>query len=277
MWESKADFRLPFFKTIIVLCACFAGDVLLSEEIIDIDDNLRDLGFGNTVSRSISSAMPFKLEVEYVRSLQQDRHRAAAQEAHFASDLATLNSLGTDRFSFATYAGTGAGAGVVYQLRVRLTDSTTSTSLPSSASPHSDHWDLQHELDISPHVKCQGGQAFVSLDAAGIILSSHSDQAHSRNDRKHGASPSFFYQVHSLDFAGKGVLSTYPVASSSTFTRYPDTFARIQSEVDKVRAWMHLKLQLAFPPMFRVIFDAEAVGCYERIFAAIMKVSMNMF
>lgn len=293
------------FTFVLCLLLLALDDVLLSEQIIDIDDNLRDLGFGDIGSgRSISSSGAFQLDVEYVRSLQQQQQQDSST---CMNDLASLNSLGTDRFSFATYAGTGAGAGVMYQLRVRLSNASSGAAAPSSISPAglkvplasrsgglsgrysfgsspytaasspvnrpTERWDLLEELDVSTHVKCQGGQAFVSLDAAGLLLSSAIHGSYKdRNEDKSGPAPCFFYQVHSLDISGKGVLSTYPVASPSTFSRYPDTFARIQNEVDKVRAWMQLKLQLSFPPMFRVIFDADAVGCYERIFAAIMKV-----
>jgi len=137
-------------------------------------------------------------------------------------------------------------------------------------------WDLDVPLDLPSHVKCRGGQAYVSLEGEGVVFSPSRSSGDATASVGAVAS-SFSMQVLSLDFSGKGALSTYPVASPLTFTRYPDTFARIQTEVDRIRAWMHMKLQLSFPPMFRVIFDAEAVTCYERIFSAIMKVRDSFF
>lgn len=226
-------------------------------------------------SRSISSTSAFELEVEYSRSLQKDpqspAHRSSAH-----SDLASVRSAASSRFNGSTYEG---GSSVVYTLRARLDDSLQATRAPAPVTPAAVRgfasakpepsavkWDLEVPLDVPSHVKCQGGQAFVSLEGSGLIFPPRGAESSA------SAPGSFSTRVLALDFAGKGALSTYPVASASTSTRYPDTFARIQEEVDRVRAWMHMKLQLAFPPMFRVIFDAEAVMCYERIFSAIMKV-----
>ena len=162
----------------------------------------------------------------------------------------------------------------MYSLRARVDDasrappaSPAATALRAASSVD---WDLDVPLDLPSHVKCQGGQAYVSLEGEGLVFPASRSGDGSASS---GIAESFSMQVLSLDFSGKGALSTYPVASPLTFTRYPDTFARIQTEVDRIRAWMHMKLQLSFPPMFRVIFDADAVTCYERIFSAIMKVS----
>jgi len=222
--------------------------------------------------RSISSTSTFTLEIEYARSLQKDTpgHHSSA-----LSDLASVRSAASSRFNGSTYEG---GSSVVYTVRTRLDDSLQAARAPpvtpaairgygsAKQEPHVVKWDLEVPLDLPSHVKCQGGQAFVSLEGSGLIFPPRGAESSA------SAPGSFSTRVLSLDFAGKGALSTYPVASASTSTRYPDTFARIQKEVDRVRAWMHMKLQLAFPPMFRVIFDAEAVMCYERIFSAIMKV-----
>lgn len=223
-----------------------------------------------TIDRSISSTGVLKLDVEYARSVQKDRQSSVQRSVH--SDAASVRSFASDPFNNSSSVYGESGSSVVYTLRARVGDSlrvaptTPSTISGRGLASELSAWDLEVPLDVPSHVKCQGGQAFVSLEASGLILSARLVEASTSAPR------SFSTQVLSLDFAGKGALSTYPVASASTFTRYPDTFARIQSEVDRVRAWMHMKLQLAFPPMFRVIFDTDAVTCYERIFSAIMKV-----
>lgn len=206
--------------------------------------------------------------MEYSRSRQKEAHSPTHRSAAY-SDVASVRSAASSRFNGSTYEG---GSSVVYTLRARLDDSLRAVRTAPAAfsntrqEPPVEVWGLEVPLDIPSHVKCQGGQAFVSLEGSGLVIPARGAESSA------SAPGSFTTQVLSLDFAGKGALSTYPVASASTSARYPDTFARIQEEVDRVRAWMHMKLQLVFPPMFRVIFDAEAVMCYERIFSAIMKV-----
>jgi hypothetical protein len=44
--------------------------------------------------------------------------------------------------------------------------------------------------------------------------------------------------------------------------------------MSQFRSWMNLKMQFTFPPLFKIIFDAEALGLYERIFTFLMKVGL---
>jgi hypothetical protein len=165
----------------------------------------------------------------------------------------------------------------------------------------SQEWDLQVPLDLALYVKCPGGQAYVSLEATGLSLlppdrvfagttgatsagggggGGVSGGSDVRSDSGSGGAdniPAFSHRIRALQFSSRAAsaAATYALvsaASSLTFARHPDVFSRIEREVAQVRAWMGLKLQLVFPPMFRVIFDAEAVSSYERIFSAIMKV-----
>jgi Gamma tubulin complex component C-terminal len=41
-----------------------------------------------------------------------------------------------------------------------------------------------------------------------------------------------------------------------------------------MRAWMNLKLQFRVPPLFTIVFDADAMGAYERLFTTLMKVRL---
>eukprot|EP01032_Pedospumella_encystans_P010136 gene10136-11874_t len=253
---------------------------MIGDGVIDIDDNLQGLGLDQHIQRSVSSSSAIRLHVEYVRSLQRDSTSSPAHRssAH-ASDAASVRSYTTaySSTSYQTHAHSAynesSGASVVYSLRARVDDSSrvppASPAATALRAASSVDWDLDVPLDLPSHVKCQGGQAYVSLEGEGLVFPANRGGDAPASS---GTAESFSMQVLSLDFSGKGALSTYPVASPLTFTRYPDTFARIQTEVDRIRAWMHMKLQLSFPPMFRVIFDADAVTCYERIFSAIMKV-----
>jgi hypothetical protein len=53
---------------------------------------------------------------------------------------------------------------------------------------------------------------------------------------------------------------------------YP-IYPRLEQEVSQFRAWMNLKLTFRFPALFKIIFDSEAMGVYERLFTTIMKVT----
>ena len=84
---------------------------------------------------------------------------------------------------------------------------------------------------------------------------------------------SFAWNLYRLKFIGGGALMTYPVASPYTSAKYPDTALRLESELSKLRVWMNLKVNFQFADIFRIIFDNEAMNCYERIFTLLMKVS----
>lgn len=231
--------------------------------------------------RSLSSTSPFRLEVEYARSLQRS-------DANDAATVATQRTLS----SHATSLGHAAAPAVVYTLRARLVDASLPaashpSSVPASTAAaerrffsHSSKvkepsfpadqvsWGLEVPVNLANHVKCQGGQAFTGLDVSGLRLSASRDSS----SMTFTDTDAFAFRLTQLQISGKGTLSSYPVTSAPTAARHPDTTARVQEEVDRVRAWMQIKLCLHFPPMFRVIFDADAVTCYERVFAAIMKV-----
>ena len=291
--------------------------------------------------RTISSASVLSLEVEYVREI-----RPSTSDANDAGSASSGVSVSSPSFD-ASQSGLpqrqrqGQGPGtVVYTLHARLRDAeiapgsasvrqriaalTPQKPLSSSGSGAgsgadgggADGWDLQLPLDLSFHVKCAGGQAYVGLTASGLLMAmtaptptAHEETegmgittARSPRPRSpfgvrglstpgqtftHGSSSwsggggggsssrvhsSFHFQVLGCSLVGRSTQTTYPVASAYTCARYPDTFSRLQREMERLRAWTNLKLQLSLPSLFRVIFDADAVSGYERIFAAIMKV-----
>ncbi|KAJ1428550.1 Spc98 family-domain-containing protein, partial [Ochromonadaceae sp. CCMP2298] len=259
------------------------GDEVLSQEIVDIDSNLAGMGLDPIIGRSVSSGAVLCLQVQYVRSMARAGGARLLEAA--VGGAGTGVGMGAEGMG-AVGAGMDAGVGAGMGMEEREGGS----------------WDVQLPLDLSVHVKCQGGQACVGAAAWGIVFPTHS---HSSSEHgcgysgegkdgegeggegeggyggEHGleaelsAPPrSFCFHLLDLRFAGKGALLTYPVASPYTFSRFPDSFARIQSEVGKLRAWMGLQLKLSFPPTFHVIFDAEAVAVYERVCAAIMRVRL---
>lgn len=113
----------------------------------------------------------------------------------------------------------------------------------------------------------------VGLTAAGLLFSTSPPTAAAMNTIDDATNMSFYFRVSALQFVSKTILSTYPVASPYTSSRYSDTLARLQAEINQFRACMNIKLKLSFPLMFKAIIDADAVNCYERIFSVIMKVS----
>ena len=152
-------------------------------------------------------------------------------------------------------------------------------------------------LDLAHHVRMQGGQAFVGLAGAAIVLpggdgeggggggqpedkdsrqsrlsSSKNIPSSSSSSVSRAGSGLFSVDMCSLDFGSRGALSSYPVASPFTSARHPETFLRLEAEVEQLRAWTNLRLDFRFPAVFGIVLDAEALGGYGRLFSAIMKV-----
>ena len=265
--------------------------------------------------RSINSSGAFRLDVEYLRTPSTTASTAAAGGFGDISSIASTyhsTNLYTSRLSAGAgsiagmTAAAGSAGGSPFTLRVRLVDSTSPSMADESttrsgssinsralrtqqqeADPYAmptDKWELTHPLTVANHVKCQSGQAYVGIDAVGLLLPRHSNMmVHTASTTENstvdnaadGDTPisSFAVRILQLSLISQGALgTTNPVTSAATATRHPETAACILEEVNRVRAWMNMKLQLNFPPMFRVIFDADAVAGYERIFSVIMKV-----
>lgn len=176
-----------------------------------------------------------------------------------------------------TVGGVGNGSvhmvgEVAHRLRVRLTSDEEDTEESNNAT--NSHWDVDIPLDLALFVKCSnGGQAWVGTVASGLVLP---DQPTSSATSSSTAPPtsvlSFHTSLQRMHFAGKGSLFAYPVCAPFTSARYPDTFLQLEQEVSRIRAWMNLRLQLQFPAVFAVIFDADSKRHYERIFGLVMKV-----
>ena len=104
---------------------------------------------------------------------------------------------------------------------------------------------------------------------AGTQLRAHQ----TGNPTTHALKQSLFsLDVLWMEFKGNNTLQSYPVSCPYTSIRYPDTVARLDTEVSRLRSWMNLKLQLKIPAIMSVLFDGDAVELYERIFSNLIKV-----
>lgn len=156
---------------------------------------------------------------------------------------------------------------VVYSLRARLKE----RSKLEKTSAADEKWDLTIPFDLTNYSKLSGGLSQIGIVGSGLCFEEPSvdtpiDDAEGKKN--------FDITVTSMAFEGKGALATYPVASPFTSTRYPDTFLRLESELKGLKYWMNLKLQLEIPSIFRVIFDSEALGKYERVFSTLVNVRL---
>jgi hypothetical protein len=156
---------------------------------------------------------------------------------------------------------------VVYSLRARLKE----RSKLEKTSDTDQKWDLIIPFDLTNYSKLSGGLSQIGIVGSGLCFEESSiDTSIDTTEGK----KNFDITVTSITFEGKGALATYPVASPFTSTRYPDTFLRLESELKGLKYWMNLKLQLEIPSIFRVIFDSEALGKYERVFSTLVKVRL---
>jgi len=207
---------------------------ILLEKEFEIDIGGSDNQFDLPVRSGIS---PLVLEVEYGRELKPAGPTASP----------SVTSLV-----------------VVYSLRARLKEH----SKLEKSTIIDDKWDLILPIDLTNYTKLSGGLSQIGLVGSGICFED------TINENNSGERQNFDVSVASITFEGKGALATYPVASPFTSTRYPDTFLRLESELKDLKYWMNLKLQLEIPSIFRVIFDNEALGKYERVFSTLVKVRL---
>jgi len=64
------------------------------------------------------------------------------------------------------------------------------------------------------------------------------------------------------------------VASPYTMSRHKDTFVRLEKELGQLRGWLGIQLHFTFPPIFNIIFDAEALGAYRRLFSLLLRIRL---
>lgn len=210
-------------------------EILLEKEF-EIDIGGSDNDFELPVKSGIS---PLVLEVEYGRELKP-------------ADRPT-SSPGVSSLV------------VVYSLRARLKE----YSKLEKNTVVDDKWDFVFPIDLTNYTKLSGGLSQIGIIGSGLCFEDSINDNISLTEKKN-----FDISVTSITFEGKGALATYPVASPFTSTRYPDTFLRLESELKDLKYWMDLKLQLEIPSIFRIIFDNEALGKYERLFSTLVKVRL---
>ncbi len=157
-------------------------------------------------------------------------------------------------------------------------------TLRARVSPHSGDWDISIPMDLANYVKLTGGLVYMGLIGSGLVvqvddtISSRSTASTSGTNETNVISSKSIgvitFVIESANLHGNGALTTYPVASPYTSTRYPDTFLRLNQELNKFRTWMNLKLVFVIPSIFKIIFDSDAIYGYERVFNTLMKIKL---
>lgn len=226
-------------------------------------------------SRMINMSSSLALEIEYFRDLS----KTSDSMASVAGGASTL--------------GASALQSVVNGIRVRLRERSSvggSAAAAAAASAASAHWDVECLLDLDKSLRLLGGQGYVSVVGAGLFHKESGTQGSIAADDDTKGSPSkrfstsqqetslFYFNLSSFGFACRGSsLSTYPVASALTSSRFPETFTWLDARLAQYRSWMSLKLVFKFPSVFGIVVDSDAVYSYSRVFSSLIKVSVFIF
>jgi len=225
--------------------------IILAERLISIDD-------GSTPNPAAAAAAAVKAGARSVRS----------------SSILSLEVDYVRELSSGTVAGSVVAGAVQYRINVRLVEQSSSTlhaaaaaaaagagGADAASSTSRAPWDVSLLLDLAHHVRLQGGRATIGLAGSAVQLA-----------------PGLVFgtDIYAFYARVRGALATYPVASPFTSTRHPETFLRLEAELEQIRAWLGLQLQFRFPAIFGIIFDSDALAAYERLFAFIMKVCLRL-
>lgn len=124
-------------------------------------------------------------------------------------------------------------------------------------------WDVALPLDLGQHLRL-GSAKLISIGVVGSMI---------RADNRVVLDPATVL-LHSVCVESISLAAAYPSASPFTAARFPDTCTRLQKEIDGIRAWMGLSLEVQLPPLFRTVFNSEAVSSYQRLFSSTIKVRM---
>lgn len=268
------------------------------------------VGVGDTANgyfaRSVSSVADLCLHLEYNREVATGAGTGTANTSVVdggasvaASSIASASTL---RTALGTQGGRVPGS-VYYILRVSVVEAGAGTPMSPDKPPRGSSyghgrgtksplttgslyhtspqktaaavaapaaWDVQAKLDLGHYLRLQGGTGTAGFTAAGLHLPSSS------GDPGTGAiAPSFGVFVTELTFEerSKGAGSRVS-ACPYTISRFPETHARLDKELAQIRSWMNIQLRVRFPAVFHIIFDAEALSAYQRLFSLIMKIRL---
>lgn len=261
---------------------------ILEDRYIDVNFCSPDIANGSahehdassTNYRSINGLEALKCDIEYFRDISTQSPRASSNTIMNTS----IASLGS-RTSYLQ------GNSLQYIIRARIITDSTSKDFLNQDHP----WDIQFPVDISKYLRLQGGQAFISYTGSSLDLNEHQQFSQqnpidspirdiSNGDKtsmdntyittkSQAFSSCLGIDIYKIVFDSKGALASYPVASTYTSSRFPETTLKLESQVSKFRLYMNIKLKLNFPETFRVVMDSESTGCYERIYSMLMKVN----
>jgi hypothetical protein len=221
----------------------------------------------------VNMSSSIALEIEYFRDLSKTSE--------------SMSSLGGGGSASIGPLGGSALQSVVNGIRVRLREkSNLGGSAAPSVTATSSYWDIECLLDLDKSLRLMGGQSYVSVVGAGLHCKDSVSKGASNTDDETATSPSkryaaarqetslFYFNVSSFGFACRGSsLSTYPVASALTSSRFPETFTWLDARLAQYRSWMSLKLVFKFPSIFGIVVDSDAVYSYSRVFSSLIKVS----
>jgi hypothetical protein len=179
--------------------------------------------------------------------------------------------------SVLTAGTTRSRSSIVYVLRARLSQAKQHGHQEARAD-FQEKWDVEAEVDIGKYLRVQGqgGRSFVGAVGYGALFSDARKpyQTRTEDEDRIMYTGVLGTELTSFDFRSNDTLNTYPIASPFTAARFPEARSRLAEEVSRLKAWMSLGLKLHVPPALRVLFDADALRTYERIFSLLLKVRL---
>ena len=237
---------------------------VVAESVLDLCLVLDPVPAGR---RSVRANEPLLLEVEYSREFNPSSS---------ATDLSTNSRLAV-----------GGTVSLILKARIREAEAKSASPAP---------WDVEVPFDIGSVVKLHGGHSFIGVVGSSAVMSPQTSAFTVNIDpalpsplkskqtivsETRGTKSPIFgmfgIKISKIALLGKGSLTTYPVASTYTTTRHPDTYARLDAVVAQLRSWTTLRLRLKVPSIFLVLVDEESLTCYERLFTFAMKVKGNLW
>lgn len=254
---------------------------ILAESLLGVDKS--DIpGSTALFSGFVSSLRELQLHTEYIREVATGTGvgvgaGSGASVASFQSEgtLSTLRSLagggsapmaGSVYYTLKVSVSTSDTAGVESPSKAfdqgPMTPGTLYRSTPlknPTASPRK--WQLECKLDMAHYVRLKGGEAMAGVTAAGLRFS---------NDTSSSASFGVYASELRFEARNKVAVSACPY----TISRYPETHVRLDQELSQLRSWLNIQLRVRFPPIFHIIFDAEALSAYQRLFTLLMKIRL---
>ena len=241
-----------------------APAALLGQTYISIDTSSASSAHG------LRADQCWLLELEYSRRLSN-----SASVNDTASVSPSVNRSGAVSVNRSTAGGAGA---VKYTLTANLSNFTVGADYPS-VSPTNGA--LTVDVELHNHVPLRSGYCWLGVTGSSLVFApAASASASSSTSSKSNPSPADGPQLMHVSclqfqFASKGIIgSSYPISSSFTSSKYPETYHRLSTLIHNFHGYMQLKLDFAFPTLFKIIIDESSLSSYQRLFTQLMKVRL---